>query len=129
LFVFLGCLHLAGGPYSLMQAYAWTGMLVTYSKTDGLLKGAKDTFSGEKPCELCSKIAAARGDETDSNKPRDPLTPLSFGKLLQDMVELELPSLAVPRGTDYHPPAFPPMDETAGAVSAMPPLPPPERLA
>ena len=111
-----------------MQVYAWTGMLVSYSKTDGLLKGTKDTFSGEKPCELCSKIAAARENGTDPDKHRDPLTPLPFGKLLQDMVELEWPSLAVPRGTDYLSPAFSALHAAVGTLAVVPPLPPPERL-
>lgn len=127
--VFLGCLHLAGGPYSLMQVYAWTGMLVSYSKTEGFLKGAKDTFSGEKPCELCSKIAAAREGEMESEKNKDPVTPLSLGKVLQDMVELQWPSLVVPRGIDYLSPAFPATREAAGTLATVPPLPPPERLA
>jgi hypothetical protein len=63
---------LAGGPYALMQGVAWAGMLVNYSKTDGLAKAAVDTFSGEKPCELCCKITEAKQEDARQNKSDSP---------------------------------------------------------
>ena len=59
----IACMQLAGGPTTLMQVYAWIGMIVTYSQQDGLTKGVKDTFSGERPCHLCKKIDNVKKDE------------------------------------------------------------------
>jgi hypothetical protein len=127
LFVFLGCLHLAGGPYSLIQAYAWTGMLVSYSKTEGLFQGAKDTFSGEKPCELCCKIAEARKGEPGEKETPLPLP--SLGKLLQDFVLWDLESLVPPRAGDYLLPAFPGISPSDRVLVVAPALPPPRCFA
>jgi hypothetical protein len=63
LMVICGCLHLTGGPHALVQSYAWISMIIQYSKDDGLAKGVKDTFSGERPCPLCKKIDAVKKDE------------------------------------------------------------------
>lgn len=63
LMVICGCLHLTGGPYALVQSYAWASMIIQYSKDDGIAKGVKDTFSGERPCPLCKKIATVKKDE------------------------------------------------------------------
>jgi hypothetical protein len=63
LMVIFGCLHLTGGPHALVQSYAWISMIIQYSKDDGLAKGVKDTFSGERPCPLCKKIDAVKKDE------------------------------------------------------------------
>ena len=41
LMVICGCLHLTGGPYALVQSYAWISMIIQYSKDDGLAKGVK----------------------------------------------------------------------------------------
>ncbi|MCW1912642.1 hypothetical protein OJ996_03585 [Luteolibacter sp. GHJ8] len=125
--VSLGCLHLAGGPYSLMQVYAWAGMLVNYSKTEGLLQGAKDTFSGEKPCELCCKIAEARKDDPKGKETPLPLP--SLGKFLQDFVAVDLPLLSPPRSTAYLQPAFPGRCELERILRIAPALPPPKQLA
>jgi hypothetical protein len=126
LLVSLGCLHLAGGPYSLVQVYAWAGMLVSYSQDDGLLQAAKDTFSGEKPCELCHKIAAAKQSEPDGDK--EPLTPLGSGKLLQEMIATEVVDARPPRATDFVADGFacvlPPLE----CGSSAPPIPPPRAL-
>lgn len=124
--VSLGCLHLAGGPYSLIQVYAWAGMLVNYTKTEGLLQGAKDTFSGEKPCELCCKISEARKGEPA--KKETPLPSPSFGRFLQDLVALDLPTLNPPRSADYPLPVFPGMPRSERILAIAPALPPPKRV-
>lgn len=53
----------------LIQAYAWCGMLIEYSQTDGIAQAAKDTFSGEKPCELCVKISVSEKDDVTKKVP------------------------------------------------------------
>lgn len=60
----IACMQLAGGSTTLMQVYAWIGMIVTYSQQDGLAKGVKDTFSGERPCHLCNQIDSVKKDES-----------------------------------------------------------------
>ena len=128
LLVSLGCLHLAGGPYSLMQAYAWAGMLVTYSQQDGLLEGAKNTFSGEKPCELCCKIAAAKKSEPAREKKEAPVPP-STGKLLQEFLLSGTVSVEPPRFNPFIVPAFPGVLVPVETACASPPVPPPRDLA
>jgi hypothetical protein len=126
LLVSLGCLHLAGGPYSLVQVYAWAGMLVSYSQDEGLLQAAKDTFSGEKPCELCHKIAAAK--ESDPTGDKEPLAPLGSGKLLQEMIASEVVAARPPRATDFVAEGFAGVIPPLERGSAAPPTPPPRAL-
>ena len=126
LLVSLGCLHLAGGPYSLVQVYAWAGMLVRYSQDDGLLQAAKDTFSGEKPCELCHKIAAAKKSEPGGEK--EPLAPLGSGKLLQEMIASEVVDARPPRATDFVVAGFTGVLPPLARGTAAPPTPPPRVL-
>lgn len=113
-----------------MQAYAWAGMLVSYSKDDGLLQGAKDTFSGEKPCELCCKIAAAKkADPSSQEKKEAPLPVASAGKLIQDFLLFEIASLKPPRFTDLPSISFPGLCVPVETAGASPPVPPPRGLA
>lgn len=125
LLVLLGCLHLAGGPYSIVQCYAWIGMLVSYSQQDGLLQAAKDTFSGEKPCELCSKIAEGKKAEPETKEPVLPLPTLSFNKVVQDMLPSKDMALAPPVAEDLPPISFPGVGIPADTYRASPPVPPP----
>jgi hypothetical protein len=130
LLVLLGCLHLAGGPYSVLQAYAWIGMLVSYSQTDGLLQGAKDTFSGDKPCELCKSITSAREKEPDTKTPVAPVTSSSLsGKLIQEMLPTRETFLRPPSATDLPPVVFLGIPLPADFPKASPPVPPPCWLA
>jgi hypothetical protein len=129
LLVFLGCLHLAGGPYSILQGYAWIGMLVSYSQQDGIVQATKDTFSGEKPCKLCCKIADAREDTPESKDPvTPPVSPLS-AKILQEMLPTRAPVLLPPTSIDLPPVVFIGIEVPADFPKASPPVPPPCRLA
>ncbi|HVJ45087.1 MAG TPA: hypothetical protein VM511_01800 [Luteolibacter sp.] len=130
LLVFLGCLHLVGGPYSILQGCAWVNMLISYSQKDGLVKAAKDTFSGEKPCKLCCKIAEAR--EVDSKNPGDPVKPpLSpvAAKLLHEMLPSSVTAIEPPAAIDFPSPSLPGVHLSAGCAKASPPVPPPCRAA
>jgi len=112
-----------------MQAYAWAGMLVSYSKDDGLLQAAKDTFSGEKPCELCCKIAEAKKADPAQEKKDLPLPTAPSGKLLQDFLPSEIVFLKPPRFTDFSSPSFPGFLMPVETSGASPPLPPPRSIA
>lgn len=62
--VCLAMFSVAGGHWAILQTVAWTKMLWTYSQqADSLLVGAKKTFSGEYPCEMCRKVAEAQKQE------------------------------------------------------------------
>jgi hypothetical protein len=66
LMVVLGCVHMVCGPQGALQAVAWASMLASYSLEDGLAKGVVDTFSGERPCAMCVKLAEMKHDGEQS---------------------------------------------------------------
>ena len=109
----------------MMQTYAWAGMLISYSKEDGLLKGAKETFSGEKPCALCCKIAAAR--KSDGKSKELPVSPSV--KLLKEMLPSSPLVLAPLRFTKAPEVIFPGMNLPVETSAPAPPVPPPRRVA
>jgi hypothetical protein len=127
LFVALGCLQLVGGPYSILQICAWTNMLVEYSRNDGLLQAAKDTFGGRKPCGLCCKIQTARQSERKENAPASPAATQS-GKLFQDMVPLGDVVILAPVGVEVASIGYVEPPLCSGIGSAAPPTPPPCRV-
>ena len=108
-----------------MQSYAWAGMLLSYSKDEGLLKGAQDTFSGEKPCELCCKIAEAK--KSDGKSQELPVSPAV--KLLKEMLPGTLVALRPPRASELPPMSFAVADVPLATEVAAPPVPPPRRTA
>jgi hypothetical protein len=124
LMVGLGCLHLAGGPYATLQGVAWATMLAKYSVENGVVQGAIDTFSGDRPCELCKSIADAKSPEPDSP---DPLPSPRFTqlKMLQDMVPPRIVTAHVIRGTDLPSPGFVAPAGFHGNGREAPPVPPP----
>ena len=122
LFVFLGCLHLIGGPNAILQVYAWTSMLISYSQESSLTQALRDTFSGEKPCCLCKKIAAAKSAEKEDKNA--PLPPGSM-KILQDLFPPTLASLKDPFSSPFPQPAFPNKADALSPPASGPPVPPP----
>lgn len=69
LIALLGCLHLCGGHYGVLQGIAWTQMLIRYSAEEGWIEGAKQTFDGEHPCGLCVAISEAKQNDSSSDAP------------------------------------------------------------
>lgn len=99
----IACIQFAGGPTTLMQVYAWIGMIVTYSQEDGLAKGVKDTFSGERPCHLCKKIATVKKDE--SKQPLSKEVDLSaLAKFRTECIAQEIIRLKPPRHVEHKQP-------------------------
>ncbi|HEY1122635.1 MAG TPA: hypothetical protein VGE67_13575 [Haloferula sp.] len=128
MFAVFASIHLAGGPYALVQTYAWAGMLVSYSKEDGLLKGAKETFSGEKPCALCCQIAEAKKSDSDSKSSHElPVSPTV--KLLKEMLPSSPLALSPPRSTEAPKVMFPGMNVSVETTAFAPPVPPPRLVA
>ena len=52
---FVVCLVI--GPKSLLQISAWGMMFVEYSEDASVGSALKDTFSGERPCNMCVSLA------------------------------------------------------------------------
>ena len=109
----------------MVQTYAWAGMLVSYSKEDGLLKGARETFSGEKPCALCCKIAEAK--KSDGKSKELPVSPTV--KLLKEMLPSSPLALSSPRSTEAPKVMFPGMGLPVETSASAPPVPPPRCVA
>lgn len=129
LFTLLACLHLVGGPYSFLQVCAWAGMLVSYSQDGGVIQAVTDTFSGEKPCKLCCKIAAAR--DSDKEAPA-PVLPVSVGMkalVLKEILPASQVCLKLPVFSELQAVVFPGVLYSLGRVAVQPPTPPPRRIA
>ena len=124
LFLILGCLHLIGGPYAILQVYAWTNMLVSYSQESTLTQAVSDTFSGEKPCHLCDKIAEVKSKEPGEENQKAPLPP-SASKLFNDLFPPTIATLADPFSTPFPQPAFLTGAELLSLSASGPPVPPP----
>lgn len=127
LLVSLGCLHLTGGPLALLQVYAWGGMLISYSQKTGLRQAVQDTFSGEKPCPMCRRIAVAE-KKSDSER-NAPIVPGQREIRLQDlapqMIPLDLIALKTPAGRSFVPAPAVASAGSPGRGADAPPLPPP----
>ncbi len=124
LFLFFGCLHLVGGPHSLVQVYAWANMILDYSQESSLSQAVTDTFSGEKPCCLCKKIAAVKEADPNGGREKAPLPPLS-AKLFQDLFPPSHAELKDPFSAPFPHPGFAPVAQSLSPPSNGPPSPPP----
>ncbi len=115
--------HLSGGHYGVLQGIAWATMLVQYSAADGLVEGARKTFDGDHPCEMCRSIASAKQQESQ----REPSLPATgIEKLsLKDLRPPEPIALRHPRARDHGNASFISPDPIGGLAGARPPLPPP----
>ncbi len=123
LFVMCGCLQLVGGPYSLMQVYAWTNMIFDYSKETSFSQAVTDTFSGEKPCCLCKKITAAKA--ADDKNQKAPVSPLASKPIEHFLTPTEI-SLRNPLHTPFVHHGFAPVAQSISWLNASPPTPPPK---
>lgn len=56
-------LQLLGGHWAILQTAAWVGMVIDYSKTEGVDAGIAKTFDGKHPCPLCLSIAKNKEKE------------------------------------------------------------------
>ena len=103
LMVIFGCLHLTGGPHALVQSYAWISMIIQYSKNDGIAKGVKDTFSGERPCHLCKKIDSVKKDESKQPISKD-VDLSALAKFRTECLAQEIIRLKPPRHIEHKQP-------------------------
>lgn len=61
------CCWLLTGPQLLLQLGAWSWMITSYSQESSIEQAIKETFGGERPCDLCMIIQAV--DETEQDTP------------------------------------------------------------
>lgn len=115
-------MHLIGGPYAVVQVYAWANMLVTYSQETSITEAVSDTFSGEKPCHLCEKINEAKSSDSEKQNPE----PVQFSqKLFQDFYAPTLVGLHDPFSSPLPPIEFPDLADVHDCAANGPPTPPP----
>ena len=65
-------LQLLGCHWAILQTAAWVGMVVDYSKSEGVETGVTKTFDGKHPCQLCLSIAKNKekeGKQTANDSP------------------------------------------------------------
>jgi hypothetical protein len=107
-------LQLLGGQWAILQTAAWVGMVVDYSKSEGVEAGITKTFDGKHPCQLCLSIAKNREKE---GKHKANVSPAKLYLVYQSRQwaltppavsgQLEL-SLYLLNGTTLKPPVPPP---------------------
>jgi hypothetical protein len=124
----LGCLHLCGGHWGVMQVVAWTNMIVDYSAQDGLIEGAKKTFDGEHPCCMCKAIEEGKKQESQ-NRGDDNSPTTSQGLVLKECLFERYIDVPVPGERTLDALTRPELDLRAESRGACPPLPPPRALA
>ena len=56
---------LLAGPLALLQFGAWGWMLVSYSSHDTFQQAFIETFSDDRPCDLCRIIDTLEAEESD----------------------------------------------------------------
>ncbi|MDA8976494.1 hypothetical protein N9057_03855 [Akkermansiaceae bacterium] len=70
IFLLACCLLVAVGPFNVLQTIAWGNMLHDYSSERTFSEAAGMTFSGEYPCEMCRRIAQAKFQESENQRPK-----------------------------------------------------------
>lgn len=103
-------------------------MIRDYSAEAGLAKGVADTFSGEKPCSLCCKIAEVKSAE---NSEKEPLVPqIEVSKQLKDFIASSyLENLKDPVAIDLPETHFASYLLSLGSSGSGPSPPPPRTFA
>lgn len=105
-----------GAHWFTLQMVAWTGMLVSFSRTDSVATALMKTFDGKHACPLCLAVDEGRRSER-SQETSAPVRKLEFANL-------GWPSA----GPNLLPPApyvFPPPRASAPERFQAPPVPPP----
>jgi len=98
LLVLFGCVHMACGPQGALQVVAWVSMLANYSLENGVAQGVVDTFSGERPCAMCLKIADTDFGGDGSSEAPSPERRVFLQSLPQEWQVMRGMHLAPPSG-------------------------------
>jgi len=107
-------LAVTGGPWSIMQAVAWTTMLAGNLRLGSFSQAVTHTFDGQHPCSLCKAIAAGKKSEGKSEL-TPPVTwqeflPVSgsFAWVESDRVPLVIVQAKIVQSLTEQPPTPPP---------------------
>lgn len=125
LIVVMGCIHLLGGSFGVLQIVAWAGMLVQYSSSEGVSEGISKTFDGEHPCSLCLAIKEVKEHQTEKQ-------PLQAASEKLSLKELALPQCITLRDPTSRPAViarFLEPAESSRSRADSPPIPPPRFLS
>jgi len=106
-----------GLHWTLLQAVAWAGMIVTYSQEAPLGEAVVKTFDGQHPCKLCEQIAKGQQSEKKSDS-KSELKKLEFRYASFAFLFRASSSFREVR----------PGDQTAELLTHTPPAPPPRGL-
>ena len=101
-----------------LQSFAWTNMLIEYSKRGPLCQAIAQTFDGAHPCSLCHVVATAKASEKKSDI-QAPLPKIDIICVAR-VVQLGSPFVLF----DYEP-----CDSSLCEIEQSPPVPPPRVIA
>ena len=121
----MGCIHLLGGSFGVLQIVAWASMLVQYSSSEGISEGFTKTFDGQHPCSLCVAIKDAKSSESE----KQPLQVAGEKLSLKELAFAPDFDLKHPKANTAPPSLLPDPVDHFTARSDAPPLPPPRHLA
>jgi hypothetical protein len=62
----LCCFWLLTGPQLILQLGAWSWMITSYSQETSFEQAVKETFGGDRPCELCKLIQNVETSEQET---------------------------------------------------------------
>lgn len=123
----VGLILLLQGPAMLTQEIAWAGMLASYTRDRGLVRGVAETFDGEHPCGMCAKAAEMRRQEQPEKPAEKPLPARRTSLAWAEMISSELLKMPVIAGCDVAVSAIQWTAHNGGRGVEAPVPPPPER--
>ncbi len=114
----LALLQVLGGHWALLQAGAWVGMAVQYSRDSGVPAGLEQTFDGAHACPVCKAIQAGKRHEGKA-------LPRLAAELKQEFVKTAETFLCRPRWVAR---TYPRFLLNYPTTAVLPAVPPPRRL-
>jgi hypothetical protein len=101
-----------------LQSFAWTSMLIEYSKGASLCQAIVQTFDGAHPCSLCHVVARGKASEkkTDAQSPVPKIDIICVTRVIQLISPVALIDYTL-------------RDFSVSEIEHSPPVPPPRVLA
>jgi hypothetical protein len=101
-----------------LQSFAWTSMLIEYSKRAPLCQAIAQTFDGAHPCSLCHVVATGKASEkkTDVQSPLPRIDMICIARVIRLISPVALFDYTL-------------RDFSVSEIEHSPPVPPPRVLA
>jgi hypothetical protein len=101
-----------------LQSFAWTSMLIEYSKGASLCQAIAQTFDGAHPCSLCHVVATGKASEkkTDVQSPVPRIDIICVARVIRLISPVALFDYTL-------------RDFSVSKIEHSPPVPPPRVLA